>query len=143
VRSSSLINPEPGSVSRKSIELYLFGGELECYFSCLGHIFNVWELYVRSNDGALSLSTWAQGTHMYQYIFYHVFSFHLHVLSLFKEKGKAPSSSSSQVSPRKKHLSSPYNKKSSHFRPTRSFEDHIEYFFLSLLIKYIDILLPI
>jgi len=69
VRSSSLINPEHGATSRKYIELYLFGGELERYFSCLGHIFSVWEFYVRSNDGAISFSTWPLGTRACQSIF--------------------------------------------------------------------------
>ena len=46
VKSSTLVYPDPSNM-RCSIDLYLCSGELECFFSCLGHIYQTWQFFIR------------------------------------------------------------------------------------------------
>lgn len=68
VKSSTLVYPDPSNM-RCSIDLYLCSGELECFFSCLGHIYQTWQFFIRGNNGAIVFSTWGAGTHMLCFLY--------------------------------------------------------------------------
>jgi len=54
-QESKLVHP---TADKKSIGIYLCCGELEWWFSCLGHVYKVWEFFIRNEDGTMVLSTW-------------------------------------------------------------------------------------
>lgn len=134
VKASNLVEANRSS-SKKSIDIYMFSGELERWFSALGHIYHEWELFVRNNDGAMVFSTWGPSQSKF------VFASDPSSSNLLSYHTAKTQSGPSGFSSGKTHTTSPRNKKKlTLFRPTRSFDDESAYF-VSTLLALINLLL--